>query len=192
MCSGTRASRAHQGILWVQNCKTCARLFRIGRKIRGGICGILKQRKSAARAAAKSKRPKASEAITATQRVGTQTGSGAGTQGAAHAPVACTAGRPADEHSPVSALAKQVGSLRLLEFLVGSRGLGIPCWKPRGRPVRRPHGCGCRHVFYCDKTCQKRDWRHHKPECAWIVLTEFELPAEVIMSICKFKSDREV
>ena len=107
MCSGTRASRAHQGILWVQNCQTCARLFRIGRKIRGGICGILKQRKSAARAAAKSKRPKASEAITATQRVGTQTGSGAGTQGAAHAPVAGTAGRPADEHSPVSALAKQ-------------------------------------------------------------------------------------
>ena len=46
----------------------------------------------------------------------------------------CTAGRPADEHSPVSALAKQVGSLRLLEFLVGSRGFGIPCWKPRGRP----------------------------------------------------------
>ena len=42
MCSGTRASRAHQGILWVQNCQTCARLFRIGRKIRGGICGILK------------------------------------------------------------------------------------------------------------------------------------------------------
>ena len=58
---------------------------------------------------------------------------GAGTQGAAHAPVAGTAGRPADEHSPVSALAKQVGSLRLLEFLVGSRGFGIPCWKPRGR-----------------------------------------------------------
>ena len=113
---------------------TRARLFCIGRKIRGGICGILKQRKSAARAPAKSKRPKASEAITATQRVGTQTGGGAGTQGAAHAPVACTAGRPADEHSPVSALAKQVGSLRLLEFLVGSRGFGIPCWKPRGRP----------------------------------------------------------
>ena len=52
--------------------------------------------------------------------------------------------------------------------------------------------CIIPHVFYCDKTCQKRDWRHHKPECAWIVLTEFELPAEVIMSICKFKSDREV
>ena len=24
---------------------------------------------------------------------------------------------------------------------------------------------GCKTVYYCGRTCQKQDWKHHKNEC---------------------------
>jgi hypothetical protein len=69
---------------------------------------------------------------------------------------------------------------------------GIPFWKPRGRPAKRPQGCACRHRLYCDKICQKRDWGNHKPECRWVVLEEVGMPGAVMKQISKFECGREV
>ena len=53
----------------------------------------------------------------------------------------------------------------------------LQCVTPGGAMLSTSqlNGCSaCHSVFYCSKTCQKRDWKRHKPFCKKFVASQKE------------------
>lgn len=54
-------------------------------------------------------------------------------------------------------------------FIVGMGGIeeipedSGPC-PPCGK-IATTKCTGCKNVYYCNRTCQKKDWKTHKPSC---------------------------
>ena len=67
--------------------------------------------------------------------------------------------------------------------------IGPPCTYC-GFAIARWHPlhCQCWRAVYCDRLCQRRDWRKHKATCIWCAIKDTtSLPLEMITLVCKFQ-----
>ena len=56
---------------------------------------------------------------------------------------------------------------------------------------KHPSRCQCWAAIYCDRLCQRRDWRQHKATCIWYAIKKNtsnlpRLPPESVSLVCKF------
>ena len=78
------------------------------------------------------------------------------------------------------------------EFLVCTYcGLSVANFKEKRKKKSYKRHCPCYStVVYCDRVCQKKDWRRHEESCKYKLLqAHLELPDQLIKIVCHFAAD---
>ena len=78
------------------------------------------------------------------------------------------------------------------DFLVCTYcGLAAANFINKGKKQNHKLHCPCYlGAVYCDKTCQKKDWKRHKKHCTYRLLQkDLELPAELSKIVCRFAAE---